>query len=99
MRILIFLILFVLSSCTSPNQRSSQYYETVIGHIVQTVISGDCNSKCINSIVSSDLKYATYSQAMYVLDQVSKKLPNVFKGVKRELSIKIEEKYKKSMVK
>ena len=99
MRILIFLILFVLSSCTSPNQRSSQYYETVIGHIVQTVISGDCNSKCINSIINSDLKYATYAQAMYVLDQVSKKLPNVFKGVKRELSIKVEEKYKKSVVK
>ena len=94
-----FLISFVLSSCTSPNQRSSQYYETVVGHIVQTVISGDCNSKCINSIVNSDLKYATYSQAMYVLDQVSKKLPNVFKGVKRELSIKVEEKYKKSVVK
>src|SRR6056300_537386 len=95
MRILIFLILFVLSSCTSPNQRSSQYYETVIGHIIQTVISGECNSKCINSIVNSDLKYATYSQAMYVLDQVSKKLPNVFKGVKRKIYIKIEEKYKK----
>jgi hypothetical protein len=99
MRILILLILFVVSSCTSPNQRSSQYYETVVGHIVQTVISGDCNSKCINSIVNSDLKYATYAQAMYVLDQVSKKLPNVFKGVKRELSIKVEEKYKKSVVK
>ena len=27
---------------------------------------------------------------MYVLDQVSKKLPNIFKGVKRELTIKIE---------
>jgi len=35
---------------------------------------------------------------MYVLDQVSKKLPNVFKGVKRELSIKIEKKYKKSVL-
>ena len=99
MRILILLIFFLVSSCTSPNQRSSQYYETVIGHIVQTVISGECNSKCINSIVNSDLKYATYSQAMYVLDQVGKKLPNVFKGVKRELSIKVEEKYKKSVLK
>ena len=87
----------MVSSCTSPNQRSSQYYETVIGHIIQTVISGDCNSKCINSIVNSDLKYATYAQAMYVLDQVEKKLPNVFKGVKRELSIKIEKKYKKKL--
>ena len=90
------IILVILTSCSTPQSRSSnEYYETVVGHIVQTVISGDCNSKCINSIVSSDLKYATYSQAMYVLDQVSKKLPNVFKGVKRELSIKIEEKYKK----
>ena len=88
-------IFIILSSCSSPQSKSNEYYETVIGHIIQTVISGDCNSKCINSIVSSDLKYATYSQAMYVLDQISKKLPNVFKGVKRELSIKIEEKYKK----
>jgi hypothetical protein len=69
----------------------------VIGHIVQTILSGECNSKCINSTVSSDLKYATYSQAMYVLDQVSKKLPNIFKGVKRELTIKIEKKYKKNI--
>ena len=91
--------MFVLSSCTSPNQRSSQYYETVVGHIVQTIISGECNSKCINSIVNSDLKYATYTQAIYVLDQVGKKLPNVFKGVKRQLSIKVEKKYKKSVVK
>ena len=73
------IIFIILSSCSSPQSRSNEYYETVIGHIVQTVISGDCNSKCINSIVSSDLKYATYSQAMYVLDQV------------RELSVKIEE--------
>jgi len=92
------IIFIILSSCSTPHSKSNEYYETVIGHVVQTVISGDCNSKCINSIVNSDLKYATYSQAMYVLDQVSKKLPNVFKGVKRELSIKIEEKYKKSVL-
>jgi len=92
------IIFIILSSCSTPQSRSNEYYETVIGHIVQTVISGECNSKCINSIVNSDLKYATYSQAIYVLDQVSKKLPNVFKGVKRELSIKIEEKYKKSVL-
>ena len=88
------IILVILSSCTTPQSRSNEYYETVIGHIVQTVISGDCNSKCINSIVDADLKYATYSQAMYVLDQVSKKGPNVFKGEKTERSTKIEEKYK-----
>jgi len=88
------IILIILSSCTTPQSRSNEYYETVIGHIVQTVISGECNSKCVNSIVSSDLKYATYAQAIYVLDEVSKKLPNIFKGIKRELSTKIEEKYK-----
>jgi len=99
MRVLAILLAIFVYSCTSPNQRSSQYYETVIGHIVQTVISGECNSKCINLIVNSDLKYATYAQAMYVLDQVSKKLPNIFKGIKRELSIKVEEKYKKEVIK
>jgi len=91
------IILVILTSCSTPQSRSNEYYESVIGHIVQTVLSGECNSKCINSIVSSDLKYATYTQAMYVLDQVSKKLPNIFKGVKRELTIKIEDKYKKNI--
>ena len=95
----ILIIFIILSSCTTPQSKSNEYYETVIGHVVQTVISGECNSKCINSIVNSDLKYATYSQAMYVLEQISKKLPNVFKSVKRDLSIKIEEKYKKSALK
>ena len=93
------IIFIILSSCTTPQSRSNEYYETVIGHIIQTVLSGECDSKCINSIVSRDLKYATYSQAIYVLDEVGKKLPNVFKGVKRELSIKIEKKYKKSVLK
>ena len=89
------LILFViLSTCTSSQTRSNEYYENVAGHIIQTVLSGECNSKCINLIVYNDLKYATYSQSIYVLDVVSKKLPNIFKGLKRELSIKIEEKYK-----
>ena len=91
------IILVILTSCSTPQSRSNEYYETVIGHIIQTVLSGECNSKCINSIVRSDLKYATYSQAIVVLDQVSKKLPNVFNSFKRELSIKIKEKYKKNI--
>lgn len=93
------LILIILSSCSTPQSRSDQYYETVAGHIIQTIISGDCNSKCISSIVSSDLKYATYTQAMHVIDQVSKKLPSIFDGVKRELEIKVEERYKKEATK
>ena len=91
--------LLFLMSCQSPQARSDQYYETVAGHIIQTVLSGDCNSQCISSIVNSDLKYATYAQAIAILDRVSKNLPSIFKGVKRELSIKIEEKYKKSVSK
>jgi len=99
MRFCFILIFIIISSCSGPYQKSNEYYETVVGHIIQTIISGDCNSKCINSIVSSDLKYATYAQALYVIDQVSKKLPRIFDGVKRELEIKVEEKYKKSLLK
>jgi len=95
---LIAALLFIMS-CQSPRARSDQYYETVAGHIIQTVLSGNCKSQCISSIVNGDLKYATYAQAIAILDRVSKNLPNIFKGVKRELSIKIEEKYKKSVSK
>ena len=92
------LILFfiILSSCSTPYSKSDTYYETLVGHIVQTILSGDCNSKCISSIVSSDLKNATYAQAINVIDKVSIILPSIFDGVKRELTIKVEEKYKKS---
>jgi len=91
------LILFfiILSSCSAPYSKSDAYYETVVGHIAQTILSGNCNSKCISSIVSSDLKNATYTQAINVIDKVSKILPSIFDGVKRELIIKVEEKYKK----
>ena len=94
-----FILILFVTSCSGPQARSNQYYETVAGHIVQTVISGECNSNCVQSIVNSDLKYATYAQAIAVLDEVGKKLPSVFKGVKRDLSIKVEEKYKKSVTK
>lgn len=99
MRFFFIVVFIIISSCSGPHQKSTKYYETVIGHIVQTIISGNCNSKCVNSIVNSDLKYATYAQAIYVLDEVGKKLPNVFKGIKRELSIKIEEKYMREVFK
>lgn len=94
-----FILILFVTSCSGPQARSNQYYEAVAGHIVQTVISGECNSNCVQSIVNSDLKYATYAQAIAVLDEVGKKLPSVFKGVKRDLSIKVEEKYKKSVTK
>ena len=93
------LLLLILSSCSTPNSRSDAYYEAVAGHIVQTVLSGDCNSKCISTIVSSDLKYATYTQAINVIDKVSKLLPSIYDAIKKELKIKVEEKYKKEIIK
>ena len=90
------LLFIIISSCSTPNSRSDAYYEAVAGHIVQTVLSEECNSKCISSIVSSDLKNATYAQAINVINKVSIILPSIFDGVKRELTIKVEEKYKKS---
>ena len=65
----------------------------------RTCPCGKCNSDCINSIVSSELKYLTYIEAIYVLDNISKRLPKIFKGVERELEIKVEEKYKKEVIK
>ena len=88
--------LIILSSCSTQYSRSDAYYEAVAGHIAQTVLSGDCNSKCISSIVNSDLKYATYTQAMNVIDKVSKLLPSIYDAIKKELVVKVEEKYKKS---
>ena len=93
------LIFIILSSCSTPNSRSDSYYEAVAGHIAQTVLSGECNSKCISSIVSSDLKYATYTQAINVIDKVSKLLPSIYDAIKKELVVRVDEKYKKEMIK
>jgi len=91
------LLFIILLSCSTPHSKSDAYYETVGGHIVQTILSGDCNSKCISSIVSSDLKYATYTQAINVIDKVNKLLPSIYDAIKKELSVKVHEKYKKSL--
>ena len=90
----IILLFIILSSCSTPNSRSDAYYEAVAGHIAQTVLSGDCNSKWISSIVSSDLKYATYTQAINVIDKVSKLLPSIYDAIKKELVVRVDEKYK-----
>ena len=91
------LLLIILSSCSTPHSRSDAYYEAVASHIVQTVLSGDCNSKCISSIVNSDLKFATYTQAMNVIDKVSELLPSIYSVFKNELKKKVDEKYKKDV--
>ena len=91
------LLLIILSSCSTSHTRSDAYYEAVAGHIAETVLSGDCNSKCISSIVNSDLKYATYTQAMNVIDKVSKLLPSIYDAIKKELVVKVDEKYKNSL--
>ena len=83
------LLFIIISSCSTPNSRSDAYYEAVAGHIVQTVLSEECNSKCISSIVSSDLKYATYTQAINVIDKVSKLLPSIYDAIKKELVVKL----------
>ena len=93
------LLFIILSSCSTPNSRSDAYYEVVAEHILRTVMTGDCNSKCVSSIVNSDLKYATYKQAINVIENISKLLPSVFDGVKRELIIKVDEKYQKEILK
>jgi hypothetical protein len=95
----IILLFIILSSCSTPNSRSDAYYEVVAGHILRTIMTGDCNSKCVSSIVNSDLKYATYKQAINVIENISKLLPSVFDGVKRELIIKVDEKYQKEILK
>ena len=91
------LLLILLSSCSTPHSRSDAYYEAVAGHIAQTVLSGDCNSKCISSIVNSDLKYATYTQAMNVINKLSELLPSIYSIFKNELKKKVDEKYKKDV--
>jgi len=91
------LLLIILSSCSTSQSRSDAYYEALAGHIAQTVLSGDCNSKCISSIVNSDLRYATYTQAMNVIDKVSKLLPNIYDVFENEFKKKVDEKYKKDV--
>ena len=87
--------MIILSSCSTPHSRSDAYYEAVAGHIVQTAISGDCNSKCISKIVSSDLKYATYKQAVIIIDKVNKLLPSINDVFKNELKKKLMRNIKK----
>jgi len=88
-------IFFLLLSCLNKNHKSFNYYEATVAHIFQTIVSSDCKLKCVSSTVNNDLKYMSYAEATYILNEVSKKLPKIFKGIKREISIKIEDKYKK----
>ena len=54
------IIFIILSSCTTPQSRSNEYYETIIGHIIQTVTT---TSNTIATLTSTTMTSFGLSQS------------------------------------
>ena len=67
------------------------YNEAVLGHIITENIRGGIDNK---AVMSAELQRAAYLFAMDSIDIIETYLPSILDGVKRDLQIGVEEKYK-----
>ncbi len=71
--------------------KAQTYNEAVLGHIITENIRGGINNE---AVMQAELQRAAYIFGMKSIDILESYLPSMLDGVKRDLQIEVEEKYK-----
>ena len=71
--------------------KAQTYNEAVLGHIITENIRGGIDNE---AVMSAELQRAAYLFAMDSIDILETYLPSMFDGLKRDMQIVAEEKYK-----
>ena len=93
---LLFTSLLIIVSCT---QKSSQYYDEVLYNIIQNTANGTLSANGRKEIVTNELSRLSYENALRALEDLPILEPRVLKGIKSDIRQKIDEQYKKSLLK
>ena len=88
---LLFSISFFILLGFVATVKSQTYNEAVLGHIITENIRGGIDNK---AVMSAELQRAAYLFAIDSIDILETYLPSMLDGVKRDLQIGVEEKYK-----
>ena len=71
--------------------KAQTYNEAVLGHIITENIRGGINNE---AVMQAELQRAAYIFGMKSIDILESYLPSMLDGLKRDLQIEVEEKYK-----
>ena len=71
--------------------KAQTYNEAVLGHIITENIRGGIDNE---AVMQAELQRAAYIFGMKSIDILESYLPSILDGVKRDLQIEVEEKYK-----
>lgn len=71
--------------------KAQTYNEAVLGHIITENIRGGIDNE---AVMQAELQRAAYLFGMKSIDILESYLPSILDGVKRDLQIEVEEKYK-----
>ena len=88
---LLFSISFFILLGFVATAKAQTYNEAVLGHIITENIRGGIDNK---AVISAELQRAAYLFAIDSIDILETYLPSMLDGVKRDLQIDVEEKYK-----
>ena len=71
--------------------KAQTYNEAVLGHIITENIRGGIDNE---AVMQAELQRAAYIFGMKSIDILESYLPSMLDGLKRDLQIEVEEKYK-----
>ena len=88
--ILFFFVMFWQFAIGKP-AKAQTYNEAVLGHIITENIRGGIDNE---AVLNAEMQRAAYMFAIQSINILESYLPAILDGVKRDMEIQVEEKYK-----
>ena len=89
--IILFFFVIFWEMALGKNAKAQTYNEAVLGHVITENIRGGIDNE---AVMEAELQRAAYMFAIQSINILESYLPSILDGVKRDMEIQVEEKYK-----
>lgn len=89
--IILFFFVMFWEMALGKNAKAQTYNEAVLGHIITENIRGGIDNE---AVLEAEMQRAAYMFAIQSINILESYLPAILDGVKRDMEITVEEKYK-----
>jgi len=89
--IILFFFVMFWELTLGKNAKAQTYNEAVLGHIITENIRGGIDNE---AVLEAEMQRAAYMFAIQSINILESYLPAILDGVKRDMEITVEEKYK-----
>ena len=89
--IILFFFVMFWEFALSKSAKAQTYNEAVLGHVITENIRGGIDNQ---AVMEAEMQRAAYLFAIQSINILESYLPAILDGVKRDMEIQVEEKYK-----